>query len=172
MGYSYLKQGLGSHFEKVEVIGYAPADHPGVQVSSAIPSATPEGLCAVVLSQPIGCCTGRPDTTRGPAAPYGRQKSFHCSPLKALSHLLALNMVNMLLCGENSALYQRNWRKTVKVEQAWGSLASSCLKLSCIQSLILFKSSVQECTNFIGFSYFALCQSIHSSVTTSGIVKC
>lgn len=46
MGYSYLKQGPGSHFEKVEVIGYAPADHPLVQVSSAIPSATGEGLCA------------------------------------------------------------------------------------------------------------------------------
>lgn len=46
MGYSYLKQGLESQCEKLEVIGYAPADHPGVQVSSAIPSATQEGLYA------------------------------------------------------------------------------------------------------------------------------
>lgn len=42
--------------------------------------------------------------TQHGGAPYGRQKSFHCSPLKALSHLQALNMVNTLLCGEKSAL--------------------------------------------------------------------
>lgn len=84
----------------------------------------------VVLSRLIGCCTGRwPDTTRGPAAPYGWQKSIHCSPLKALSHLQALNMVNTLLSEENSALYQRNWRKNVKVEQAWGSPATVSLTL-------------------------------------------
>lgn len=73
----------------------APADHPGLQVSSI-------SLCVWMCnsgSHGLQVATGRPDTTRGLWHRLDCKYPFTAFFSKALSHLLALTMVNALVCG-------------------------------------------------------------------------